>query len=87
MTERNKIEGIIRLITPLHCASGDKTTDDSMPNLTRTHKTYLMTARGNQAIPYFPGNDSRGRLRRKEGPGQVHRQHGYRRQPRIGCDD
>jgi len=65
MTSRNKIEGVIRLISPLHCASGDKSTDEKYPNLTRTHKTFVMTANGNQSIPYFPGNDGRGRLRRK----------------------
>jgi CRISPR type IV-associated protein Csf2 len=64
MTIHNRIQGIIRLTSPLHCASPDKSLA-SATNETPTVQQYIVTARGNNKIPYFPGNDLRGRLRRK----------------------
>lgn len=66
MTISNKIEGTIRLISPMHCATVDASSDASgNENITRTHKQTIVTARGSQRMPYFPANDLRGRLRRK----------------------
>lgn len=64
MTMNNHIEGIFRLRTPLHCASPD----DSLANKpaeTPTVQMRIVTANGERRIPFFPGNDLRGRLRRK----------------------
>lgn len=68
MTISNKIEGVLTLTTPLHCAS----TDDSL-KISKTGKTTetptmqrkIITRSGMEQVPYFPGNDLRGRLRRK----------------------
>jgi CRISPR type IV-associated protein Csf2 len=66
MTISNRIEGSLRLISPLHCATADKSFDPSeTDSVTKTHKFKLTTATGIQTIPYFPGNDARGRLRRE----------------------
>lgn len=66
MTTTNKIEGTLRLISPLHCATVDASSESSGDqNITRTHKQTVITATGSQRIPYFPANDLRGRLRRK----------------------
>lgn len=66
MTISNRIEGTIRLISPLHCATIDKSSDASdNQNVTNTHKFKLMTSTAMQMIPYFPANDMRGRLRRE----------------------
>jgi CRISPR type IV-associated protein Csf2 len=67
MTISNRITGVIRLTTPLHCASSDKPT--SKPGEANTHTPTctrrIVTPHGHEEIPYFPGNDFRGRLRRK----------------------
>lgn len=63
MTISNRIEGIVRLISPLHCATVDGAVNNDK-NITPTHKQVVNTASGNQRIPYFPANDLRGRLRR-----------------------
>jgi CRISPR type IV-associated protein Csf2 len=58
MTALNHIEGIFHLTSPLHCAAksnGGLTSIMRMPLITRTSRT---------TIPYFPGNDLRGRIRR-----------------------
>lgn len=61
MSQNNHIEGLIRLTTPMHCAMpGDKTKD-----ATPTMHMGIVTASGRDTVPYFPGNDLRGRLRRK----------------------
>lgn len=61
MSHKNHIEGIIRLSTPLHCAMpGDKIKD-----ATPTMQIGIVTVKGRDTMPYFPGNDLRGRLRRK----------------------
>ena len=67
MTINNRIEGIIRLTTPLHCANPDQSvwSDKSNDNRTPTMQMRLVTPEGMLVIPYFPGNDLRGRLRRK----------------------
>lgn len=66
MTQLNRIEGIIRLTSPLHCASPDASLANADKNETPTHQQRVITKNsGIQKIPYFPGNDLRGRLRRK----------------------
>lgn len=74
MSQTNRIEGILRLTSPLHCASPDKSNlpkfdADGRPldngNATATVFQPLVTANSIERIPYFPGNDVRGRLRRK----------------------
>jgi CRISPR type IV-associated protein Csf2 len=66
MTISNKIEGTIRLISPMHCATIDASSDATgNENITRTHKQTVITSRGSQRMPFFPANDLRGRLRRK----------------------
>lgn len=67
MTINNRIEGTIRLTTALHCANPDQSvwSDKSNDNRTPTMQMRLVTPDGMQTIPYFPGNDLRGRLRRK----------------------
>jgi CRISPR type IV-associated protein Csf2 len=62
MTVRNKIEGILRLTTPMHCAAGSAKIDGR--NVTQTMTQSVFTAEGRQYVPYFPGNDVRGRVRR-----------------------
>ena len=54
-----RIEGIITLTSPLHCAS--KT--DS--NHTHVMRQPVVTPHGTDRVPYFPGNDLKGRLHRK----------------------
>lgn len=62
MTVSNKIEGIFRLLSPMHCAAvGDKGGEN---NVTLTQKQSLITRAGKRTFPIFPGNDIRGRLRR-----------------------
>lgn len=77
MTQLNKIQGVLRLATPLHCAqpqSSAVVTDDGKVSyasgakgkpVTVTMQMPVATKQGIQRIPYFPGNDLRGRLRRK----------------------
>ena len=63
MTVTNKIEGIFRLLSPLHCAAvGDSAGEK---NVMLTQKQSLITRTGKRTFPIFPGNDLRGRLRRK----------------------
>lgn len=62
MTTMNRITGILQLTSPLHCASPEKHADRK--NFTLTTTMPFITPRGTQRIPYFPGNDLRGRLRR-----------------------
>lgn len=65
MTVTNKIEGILRLTSPLHCASTPGDGDYSgNNNITMTQKRKLLTNSGARYVPMFPGNDLRGRLRR-----------------------
>lgn len=59
-----RIEGVIRLTTALHCASPDRSLAEA-DNDTPTVQQTIQTVNGQQRIPYFPGNDLRGRLRRK----------------------
>ena len=63
MTMANHIEGVFRLRTPLHCASPDDSLKTSTTD-TPTVQMRIVTAQGERTIPYFPGNDLRGRLRR-----------------------
>lgn len=68
MTIHNRIQGTFRLTSPLHCASPDDTlVKDSKLKGSQTPTTQqnIMTRNGVQRVPYFPGNDLRGRLRRK----------------------
>lgn len=68
MTIHNRIQGIFCLTSPLHCASPDKTLirdPESRGNQTPTVQQSIVTKTGLQRIPYFPGNDLRGRLRRR----------------------
>lgn len=67
MTINNRIEGLIQLTRPLHCASPDKAlVRGDNDNETPTMQMRIVTPQnGLQTIPYFPGNDLRGRLRRK----------------------
>ena len=66
MTISNKVEGVIRLISPMHCATVGASADAAgNENVIRTHVQPVNTPRGLQRIPYFPANDLRGRLRRK----------------------
>lgn len=61
MSHKNHIEGVIRLSTPMHCAMpGDKIKDASP-----TMQISIVTGSGKETMPFFPGNDLRGRLRRK----------------------
>lgn len=61
MSHKNHIEGILRLSTPMHCTMpGDKIKD-----ATPTMQIGIVTGTGRDNMPYFPGNDLRGRLRRK----------------------
>lgn len=60
MSANNFIHGVVRLKTPLHCASPDKD-----GNITKVMRQNVLTSRGHDSVPYFPGNDLRGRLRRK----------------------
>lgn len=61
MSQKNHIEGLIRLTTPMHCTMpGDKIKD-----ATPTMQMSIITASGRDTVPYFPGNDLRGRMRRK----------------------
>lgn len=63
MTMTNKIEGVLRLLSPMHCAAvGDS---GGEKNVTLTQKQSLITTNGKRTFPIFPGNDLRGRLRRK----------------------
>lgn len=64
MTMLNYIEGIFRLRTPLHCASPDESLTNKKAE-TPTMQMRVVTKNGQGSIPYFPGNDLRGRLRRK----------------------
>jgi CRISPR type IV-associated protein Csf2 len=65
MTVSNKIEGIVRLISPLHCATVDNSEGVAGQNKTFTHKQTVLTKTGSQRIPYYTGNGFRGGLRRK----------------------
>jgi CRISPR type IV-associated protein Csf2 len=66
MSHTNRIQGVLRLTSPMHCATPDSSSDTAdNKNVTKTHKTVVVTANGSQRIPYFPSNDLRGRLRRK----------------------
>jgi CRISPR type IV-associated protein Csf2 len=67
MTINNRIEGVFHLTRPLHCASPDKSlVKGDNDNETPTMQMRMVTPSGGlQTIPYFPGNDLRGRLRRK----------------------
>lgn len=62
------IEGIIRLVTPLHVASMSKSQkvdeNGKNKNVSRTTKMPIFTDGGVAMLPYFPGNDLRGRMRR-----------------------
>lgn len=64
MSASNFIDGIIRPTSPLHCASPDKSLARETSE-TPTVQMRIVTNRGERRIPYFPGNDLRGRLRRK----------------------
>ncbi|RQZ31661.1 type IV CRISPR-associated protein Csf2 [Burkholderia sp. Bp9017] len=70
MTITNRITGIFQLTHPLHCATPDESLKGSMVGVeastaTPTMQQRILTRRGMERIPYFPGNDLRGRLRRK----------------------
>lgn len=57
-----RIEGIFRLSHPLHCAAGSEKVAGQ--NVTRTMTMPVVSSQGVDDVPYFPGNDLRGRLRR-----------------------
>jgi CRISPR type IV-associated protein Csf2 len=69
MTKHTRIEGVLRLKTPLHCASGEdgsKGKDGSKAKITATMRQPVITrTHGLQRVPYFPANDLAGRLRRE----------------------
>jgi CRISPR type IV-associated protein Csf2 len=66
MSYQNRIEGILTLTTPMHCATTGGTADaEGNANITRIQSERVVTPSGVQWIPFFPGNDLRGRLRRK----------------------
>ncbi|WP_420213419.1 type IV CRISPR-associated protein Csf2 (plasmid) [Burkholderia aenigmatica] len=70
MTITNRITGTLQLTRPLHCATPDESLKSSMPGVeantaTPTMQQRILTRRGMERVPYFPGNDLRGRLRRK----------------------
>lgn len=65
MTATNKIEGILRLTSPLHCAAVTSEKSNADGNVTRTQTQPMVTVKGLTRVPFFPGNDLRGRLRRK----------------------
>ena len=66
MTYQNRIEGTFNLTTPLHCAGTGGVADaEGNENTTRIQSERVITPNGVQWIPFFPGNDLRGRLRRK----------------------
>lgn len=62
MSYQNYIEGVFRLTSPLHTAQAD---ENKSGNETPTAKQLIFTRRGAAQLPYFPGSDLRGRLRRK----------------------
>jgi CRISPR type IV-associated protein Csf2 len=65
MSKTNRIEGIIRLSSPLHCASYSEKNAQGA-NITHTMTMNIVNTDGTRdTMPYFPGNDLRGRLRRK----------------------
>lgn len=57
------IEGIIKVVTPLHVASMGS--DGGDKNVIYTTKMPVFTENGRAYLPYFPGNDLRGRMRRR----------------------
>jgi CRISPR type IV-associated protein Csf2 len=65
MSINNKIEGFFHLTSPLHCSTADSDKGKGDKNFTNTQKQYILTPNGSQQFPFFPGNDLRGRLRRK----------------------
>jgi len=66
MTASNRIEGVFRLSSPMHVASPDKSASpEGAKNYNTTVQQRVVTRSGVQKVPYFPGNDLRGRLRRK----------------------
>ncbi|QMI49806.1 type IV CRISPR-associated protein Csf2 [Burkholderia sp. MBR-1] len=70
MTITNRITGVFQLSRPLHCASPDESLKASMnggvsDTGTPTAQQRILTRKGMERVPYFPGNDLRGRLRRK----------------------
>lgn len=65
MTARNVIFGTITLTTPLHCAAPNETDGTGAKNHTRTMTQPIIANGARDFIPYFPGSDIRGRLRRK----------------------
>ena len=65
MTHATKIEGILRLTSPMHCAAVTSEKSTSEGNVTRTQSQPMVTSKGLSRVPLFPGNDLRGRLRRK----------------------
>lgn len=64
MTISNRITGIVQLTRPLHCATPDRENARSSSE-TPTAFQRIHTRKGVDTVPYFPGNDLRGRLRRK----------------------
>ncbi len=60
-----RIEGIFQLTSPLHCSSGQEKTPEGHNIRTGTVTHSILTPNGEKEIPYFPGNDLKGRLRRK----------------------
>lgn len=75
MTINTKIQGILKLTSPLHCATTDTWGIDengyavqkkTSKNLIGTMQQKILAGDQNRyTIPYFPANDLRGRLRRK----------------------
>ena len=76
MTANANIQGILKLTSPLHCAApGEYGVNDKgyvhpgkmkgeMPCTSTMHQRILADGL-RDSVPYFPGNDLRGRLRRK----------------------
>ncbi len=56
------IDGIFRLTRPLHVSAGAENVNGKNTNLTMTMP--LVRQNGVDQLPYFPGNDLRGRIRR-----------------------
>lgn len=63
MTCFNRVSGLLTLSSPLFCAAPKE--DGGANNHTRTMTQPVLTGGLRDFVPFFPGNDIRGRLRRK----------------------
>lgn len=63
MSVSNRVFGTFTLASPLFCAAPNEDASDRK-NHTYTMTQPVMTRNGRQMVPFFPGNDLRGQLRR-----------------------